>query len=259
MKKYPAFFASVVLPGALMAANLVSTDFTGNSNSGDSVTGLSWVSDYAGVFTGPTSTTLTVSSGVTGGTIAGTNFTNATAGDYVSAQLNVETATGSVAGNAVWQSDYVVNYSFTDIGDSLDLTSVTLIGYARNSTGGIQSSARQVKLSAVVLDAGATTTFASGTLEQTIAANTSAGKAYAISLSGTTHLTGATLGGQNGSFILRVSADRPATETLGVFTAYDNLSLTGTYAAVPEPSTYGLLGAGACAAIAVARRRKQRA
>ena len=38
--------------------------------------------------------------------------------------------------------------------------------------------------------------------------------------------------------------------------AVDNLTLNGDFAPVPEPSAYGLLGAGALAVVAVARRRR---
>ena len=51
---------------------------------------------------------------------------------------------------------------------------------------------------------------------------------------------------------LYIGFERTAT---GSFPVIDNVTLTAT--AVPEPSTYGLLGAGALAAVAFVRRRRK--
>lgn len=246
--------ATLVAASSTSAAVLITSDFSDSSvTSGTTIGGINWTGDSH--FSGGSSTTLTTPGA---GVITGTVFTNSDTNDRIGANINVQTVSGAgySTGAPVWSSDYTIGYSLTNASDTFSLTDVSLTGFALNSSAGFQISPRVIEFSVSILNSTGTTTFASGVLSQTIPASSTNGLGFTIALAGTTLLDGATLGGQTGNFILRVSADKP-TETSGAFAAYDNLSLNGSYAAVPEPSTYGLLGAGALASVVLARRRRK--
>jgi hypothetical protein len=74
--------------------------------------------------------------------------------------------------------------------------------------------------------------------------------------SGSLSTTISVLNWTTGSNLYVLWADDNGTANPDRTYALDNVSWTGSVAAVPEPSTYGLIGAGSLAAAAFVRRRK---
>ncbi|BCU77279.1 PEP-CTERM sorting domain-containing protein [Luteolibacter sp. LG18] len=239
MKILAPLFLALAAPAG--AAILLTTGFTGVTSTGATLNGITWTGDSR--LTGASSTTV--------GGAANYLATPLTAGRVVP-NVNVQLASGT-APVAVWTTDYVVSYTFSNSGDSLVLTTVDLTGFAYNSTSAIQTAARTTRFSASILDSSLTTTFATGSLQQLIAANASSGMAFSITLAGDTTLDAADLGGTSGTFVLRITGDKPTVTEGGSYGGIDNLTLNGSYQAVPEPSAVLL---GALGMVALLRRRR---
>lgn len=234
----PLFLALAVPAGA---AVLVSTDFTGVTASGATLNGITWTTNSH--FTPTTSATVTGASGY--------QTTNSLATGKVTPTVNVQTAAVS-PGTAVWTMNFSVAYALGNTADTIDLQNISFNGLTRDSTSGVQQNARFIAYTASIVNSSGTI-LATGSLEQQIPANSANGINYTIALAGDLNLSSGDLGGDTGNYFIRISANKPSSEALGAFAGIDNLTLNGSYNAVPEPSAALL---GAIGVLGLVRRRR---
>lgn len=252
--KVPLFFTAATLVGGVSAsaATLVNYNFgvlTGTRNDWGNLSSaytapVAWTGDTrTGNYLLSGSTEATVLSGVSAGnlTAAGTGLVYSTAG-LADGDLDLANWVSSATPGQASVSGYITFSLAPTAGQSLNLASISFTGW-RNGAGAPDTINFDYSL-----DGGTTwLDYGSAVVRSTTGAGSVATNVFTQSLD---ILSGS-------SVLLRFA---PYVTIAGSNTGnwhVTGLSLDGSVSAIPEPSTYGLMGAGALAAVALVRRRRK--